>query len=190
MPIVLYMGREVNEYWEMLGKIIVFTVGGGQIKCQKCLRSMRVHSYYCREIKESGEWITIAMVWCRRCREWHSLTPDFLLPHKHYSGNEVESVVIDSAIERVRLIDTEAGESTVRRWIRQIGDRIKQAVGILKQMFGRNGRAVNEVEIDPGAPYSELEQVLEMAPRDLKCSGNKLGLANMWLGAGSVVALI
>ena len=190
MPIVMFMGRDVNEYWEMLGKIIVFTVDAGQIKCQICLSSMKVHSYYYREIKETGEWITIAVVWCRKCRKWHSLTPDFLLHHKHYSGNEIESVIIDSATEHVTKIETEASESTARRWIKQIGDRIRQTVGILKQLFGRAGRSVNEVAVDPGPPYDELEQVLEMAPRELKYSGNKLGLANMWLGTNIVLANI
>jgi hypothetical protein len=186
----MFMGRDVNEYWEMLGTIVVFAVGGGQIKCHLCLLPMRVHSYYCREIKGTGEWITIAVVWCRKCRKWHTLVPDFLLPQKHYGGNEVESVIIDSATEHVTKIETEASESTARRWIKQIGDRIRQAVGILKQLFGRAGRSLNEVAVDPGPPYDELEQVLEMTPRELKYSGNKLGLANMWLGTNIVLAHI
>jgi len=191
MPIVMFMGRDVNEYWEMIGKIVVFTVGGGQIKCQECLRSMNVHSYYSREIKETGEWITIAVVWCSKCRKWHALLPDFLLPHKHYSGNEVESVIIDSVAEpEVKLIETSASESTARRWIKQIGGRITQAIGVLKLLFGRGGHAVSEIKIDPGPAYSELEQVLEMASRDIKCSGNKLGLANIWLGTDRVPAYI
>jgi hypothetical protein len=118
------------------------------------------------------------------------LLPDFLLPNKHYSGNEVESVIIDSATEPVNNIDTEASEPTVRRWIKQIGERIRQSVGILKRLFGRPGQAVSEVAIDPGAPYSELEQILEMAPSPIKCCGNKLGMANIWLGTNSPPAFI
>jgi hypothetical protein len=190
MSIVMFMGRDVNEYWEMLGKIVVFAVSEGQIKCQICLRSMKVHSYYCREIKETGEWITIAMVWCEACREWHALLPDFLLQNKHYSGNEVESVVIDSATETVERIETAASESTVRRWIKQIGERIERAVGILKYLFGKDDHAASEIKIDPGPCYSELEQVLEMAPKDVRCSGNKLGLANIWLGTNDTPAFI
>jgi len=141
-------------------------------------------------IKEKGQTIEITVVWCRKCEEWHALLPDFLLPHKHYSGNEIESVIIDSEMETTKLIDTKASEGTVRRWIKQIGERIRRAVSILKYIFGRNGRAVNEVAIDPGPAYSELEQVLEMAPATVKCCGNKLGLANIWLGTNKVAAYI
>jgi hypothetical protein len=109
-----------------------------------------------------------------------------LLPHKHYSGNEIEGVIIDSATEPAILIETAASESTVRRWIKQIGEMIKRAVGILKLLFGRNGQAVSEIAIDPGPCYGELEQILEMAPSCIKCSGNKLGLANMWLGTNAM----
>jgi hypothetical protein len=99
-------------------------------------------------------------------------------------------VIIDSATEPTKLIDTKASESTVRRWVRQVGERIRQAVGVLKYLFGRDGHTVSETAIDAGLPYDELEQVLEMAPSTVKCSGNKLGLANIWLGTSSVPAYI
>jgi len=151
---------------------------------------MAVHSHYGRGIKETGARITVTIVWCSACEAFHALLPDFLLPHKHYSGNEVEGVIIDSATEPVSRIDTEASESTVRRWIKQINERIVQAVGIMKCLFGRSRRAVSETAIDPGPCYSELEQVLEMAPNDVKSSGNKLGMANIWLGTNRVPAYI
>ena len=190
MPIVLYLGGNIKEYELRSGEIIERAILEGRFQCGLCLCPMARHSSYTRWIKETGEKIEITMVWCRKCKKYHSLQPDFLLPRKHYSGNEIESVIIDSATEPTKLIETAASESTVRRWVRQIGERIKQAVGILKYLFGRDGHMVNEVAIDAGVPYDELEQVLEMAPSAVRCSGNKLGLANIWLGASGIPAHI
>jgi glutathione S-transferase len=112
------------------------------------------------------------------------------LPHKQYSGNEIESVIIDSGTLSADEIDTEASYATVRRWIKQIGERVRQAIGKLKYHFGRDGQAVSEAAIYTGHCYSELEQVLEKAPTSIKCSGNKLGLANIWLRATDIPAYI
>jgi hypothetical protein len=182
MTIVLFLGRNVKEYESKSEAIIKRYISEGAFRCEQCLQPMKQHSSYGREIKKTGQSIKIIMVWCRKCNNWHALLPDFLLPHKHYSGNEIEGVIIDSATEPVSQIDTEASESTVRRWINQTGEKIKQAVSILKYLFMQAGRAVSEATIDPGPVYSELEQVLEMAPSAVKYSGNKLGLANIWLG--------
>jgi len=186
----MFLGRNVKEYNEKSTEIIERHISGGEILCELCVRPMARHSSYWREIKETGEEVSITMVWCRGCRNFHSLQPDFLLPGKHYSGNEIEGVIIDGATEAPRLIETEASESTARRWIVQVGEKIRQAVGILKYLFGRCGQAVSEVVVDAGAPYEELEQALEMAPQAVKCSGNKLGLANIWLRTNSVAAHI
>jgi hypothetical protein len=113
---------------------------------------------------------------------WHALIPDFLLPHKHYSADEIEYVIIESETQQIlSWINTKASELTVRRWISQIGGRIRHAIGILKNLFGQEGKAVSEIKIDPGSCYSELEQILEQAPEEIDCCGNKLGMANIWL---------
>ena len=182
MPILMYLGKNVKEYRIKCLEIIKKAKEEGRILCELCLRPMPIHSHYDRNIKETGETITIYMVWCSKCRAWHALEPDFLLPYKHYSANEIESVIIDSATQDVNQIETAASQSTVRRWIKQISESIKQAVAILKYHFRREGQAVSEIAIDPGPCYSELEQVLEMAPNEAKYCGNKLGLANIWLG--------
>lgn len=190
MPIVLYLGGNIKEYETKSEGIIKQAISEGRIRCEICLQPMAIHSHYSRGIKEAGQRIAIAIVWCEKCGKFHALLPDFLLPHKHYSGNEVEYVVIEGATEPVKLIDTAASESTVRRWLKQAGERIVQAVGILKVLFGHGGHAASEVIIEPGPPYSELEQALEMAPCRIKCSGNKLGMANIWLGTNRVPAYI
>jgi len=190
MSIVMYLGRDVNEYNEKSKGIIAKGLAEGRLLCDMCLRPLRRHSSYERGIRETGEKIRITMVWCRACGEWHALLPDFLLPQKHYSGNEIESVIIDSGTLPVSQIDTEVSESTVRRWIKQIGGKIKEAVSKLKYLFRRSGQAVGEIKIDPGPCYSELEQILEMAPLQVKYSGNKLGLSNIWLGTQKPAAYI
>lgn len=190
MPIVLFLGKNVKDYKLKSAEIIKQGIIDGRFLCGVCMLPMAIHSHYVRTIKGTGETITITMVWCSVCEEWHALLPDFLQPYKHYSGNEVEAVMIDSATETAIQIDTLASESTVRRWIKQIGERIKQAVGILKLLFGRNGQAVSEIKIEPGSAYSELEQLLEMAPNEIKCSGNKLGMANIWLGTNGTPTFI
>jgi len=190
MSIILHLGRNINDYNKRSGNIVEELINGAAIRCGLCLKPMKRHSSYTRGIKETGEEIDIIMVWCRACKEWHALLPDFLLHGKHYSGNEIESVVIDSETVSVSKIETEASESTVRRWIKQINERIKRAGGILKYRFGRSGKAICETAITTGSAYSELEQVLEMAPKVIKYSGNKLGLANLWLGTGDIKAYI
>ena len=186
----MYLGRNVNEYAKKSMEIITQAIADGKICCALCLKQMRRHSKYDRGIKETGEELTITVVWCRKCKKWHALLPDFLLPHKHYSGNEIESVIIDSAAGPLKNIDREASEPTVRRWIKQIGERIKQAISQLKLLFGKPGKAVSEIKVDPGDCHNELEQMLELAPEEIKCSGNKLGLANLWLGTNGIPAYI
>ena len=186
LSIVIYLGRNVKEYDEQSTKIINKHLQDGSIRCEKCLGPMQRHSSYDRGIKETGQKVEITVVWCSKCRKWRSLLPDFLLPNKHYSGNEVEGVVIDSADTEAKLIETAASESTVRRWIKEVGVRIRYAVGILKYCFRRMGVGISEASIDAGPAYSELEQILPLAPKELKCCGNKLGLANMWLGVSGI----
>ena len=191
MSIVLFLGRSVKEYIENGADKTKELINSGTIRCASCFQPMARHSSYKREIKESGQEIRITIVWCRKCKIWHALLPDFLLHNKHYSGNEIESVVADSAeAVPVSQVETEASEATVRRWIRQISERVRRAISIFKLLFGRDGQAINEVAIEAGPAYSELEQILEMAPSTIRYSGNKLGLANLWLGTSSMNAFI
>ena len=186
----MFLGHEVKEYKKESAGIIERAIREGKIICDECLCPMKVHSRYERGIKETGQQIKITMVRCKKCGKLHALLPDFLLPHKHYSGNEIESVIIDGATTPVSQIDTAASESTVRRWLKQVGERIGQAVGKLKYHFGREGHAISEVVIEAGYCFTELEQVLEMAPKAIKCCGNKLGLANIWLNTCGVAVYI
>ena len=187
---VLFLGRNVKEYITVSEKIIQELLKSGIIRCEECLQPMKRHSGYERGIKETGQKIAITMAYCGKCKKHHALLPDFILPRKHYSGNEIESVIIDSETATVNEIETEASEITARRWIAEIGERIKRAIGVLKYLFARMGKTVSELTIQPGAPYNELEQLLEKAPDPIKSSGNKLGLANLWLGTSEIKSYI
>lgn len=187
MSIVMFLGHDVKEYKSRHNEIINQQIKEGKILCEQCLQSVAIHSNYKRGVKETGEQIDITMIWCSKCKIWHALLPDFLSPHKQYSCNEIESVIIDSGVvDNINEIDTKASESTVRRWINQISERIGRTISVLKYIFGRIGHTLNEVAIKVGFVYSELEQVLEMAPITIKYSGNKLGLANLWLGTNDI----
>ena len=190
MPIVMYLGGNVKEYEKKSEEMIARAISEGRILCELCLKAMARHSSYTRGIKETGEEIEITVAWCSKCEKWHSLQPDFLLFRKHYSGNEIEGVIIDSATEPASNIETEASEPTVRRWIKQVGGRIRQAASLLKYIFGRAGQAVSEIAVDAGHCYDELQQILEMAPQEIKYSGNRLGLANLWLSRNAAAAYI
>ena len=190
MSIVLFLGQNVKEYSNNSEEMVKQLISEGAIRCETCLLPMSRHSSYERGIKETGQRIMVTVVWCSKCKVWHALLPDFLLPNKHYSGNEIESVIIDSASNPVLQIETEASEATARRWAKQVGERVRRAVGILKFLFRRAGQAVSEAAINEGPCYSELEQALEMAPSPIKYSGNKLGLANLWLGTDDMKAYI
>ena len=181
MPIVMYLGKNINDYREKSKELIDKALSNGEIRCEFCTKEMLYHSNYNRYIKDARENLTIIMVGCRKCKNWHSLQPDFLLPHKHYSGDEIENVIIESITESIISIETMASLSTVIRWIEQIGERIVGAIGKLKMLFKQIGVAISEITILPGHCYSELEQTLELAPSSLRYSGNNLGLANIWL---------
>jgi len=181
MSIVLYLGYDINEYNESSAKKIQKCIENGEIICENCSKPLTRHSTYDRTIKEKKLTLTITMVWCKKCKIWHSLQPDFLLPRKHYSGAEVEDVIIESEFIPVDQINTPASESTRRRWIRNVGDNIRRSVSLLKYLFGRMGQAVSEIAIKAGSCYNELQQILKMAPADIKNSGCRLGLANLWL---------
>ena len=187
MSIIFYLGNDVKEYTKNKDELINEYIEASRIICKKCLKPMSKHSEYTRGIKETGQQINITMVWCKKCRIWDAILPDFLLERKHYSANEIESVIIESATAKhMTEIDTKASESTVRRWVTRIGESIKRAIGILKYLFRRAGQAVSETSIEPGPVYGELEQLLEMAPSAVKYSGNKLGLTNLWMGTNAV----
>jgi hypothetical protein len=202
MSIILYLGHDVKEYNAKSEKSKIESEEGseesetqseiiinklleeGKLLCDICLEPLKRHSNYTRGIRETGETLEITYVFCKDCKHGHALLPDFILRYKQYSGNEIESVLIDSKNQAAKEIATKASESTIKRWIKGVGDSVKKAVSILKSIFMEFGKKISETQLDAGFCYDELEQMMDMAPETVtvKYSGNKLGWANLWLG--------
>ena len=148
---------------------------------------MSFHDTYERTIKETGEKVIIHTLICHKCRKSKSVLPDFLLPNKHYSAKEVESVLLQAVDEAVYDIDTPASVSTVRRWLGEMdGENGKLAgwVSGLKTVAIEQGCAVSEVTL---AELRLIEQVGEFvhALHKIHFSGNLLGFAGIYLSGRS-----
>lgn len=182
MSIIMFLGKDVEEYKNESKPFLQEALMQGKLCCELCLGLFKYHSEYQRYIKETGEKISITIVYCKGCNNYHAVLPDFLLPHKHYSANEIEAVVIDSGYMPISKIDTEAGESTVRRWKKQINERLGQAVSILKALFMELYGAISELYLEADTTYDELVKLLSFPPQNPMNSKNMLGLANLWLG--------
>jgi hypothetical protein len=183
MPIITHICDTVKEYNENSEKRVRQYITEDKILCPKCLKPMRIHSSYAHGVKEVGVDIKIFVVRCKsKCEKGEALLPDFMLPNKQYSAKEIETVVSLGEIKRVSEVDTSASESTVRRWKKQIGDRIAAAISVVKALYVDIGAAVSELALEDGDGFAGLEALLDMAPRRIRHSGSTLGLAILWLG--------
>ena len=181
MSIIAYLGSTVKDYLEK-GKAML---AGLQVSCpDHPAKVMAFHSTYPRTIKETGEKVVIHILICHKCKKTIAVLPDFLLPNKHYSANEVESVILQVADGVATYdIDTPASVSTTRRWIREMNDesgRLQEQVSRLKILAISHGCAISEI-ILAGLPL--IEQIMEFVqvlPK-IRFSGNLLGYANIYL---------
>ena len=184
MPIIAYLGTTVKDYHEN-GKRMLEEL---ELCCPNhAERTMSFHSKYERTIKETGEKVVIHILICHKCGMSKSVLPDFLLPNKHYSAAEVESVLLQAVDEAVYDIDTPASISTVRRWLGEMdgeGGKLAGIVSGLKTVAMEQGRAVSEVTL---AGLRLIEQVGEFVHALLKIhySGNLLGYAGVYLSGRS-----
>jgi F0F1-type ATP synthase membrane subunit b/b' len=188
MSIVLFLGADVNEYRKKSQDIITKAIAEGQMRCEHCNQPLNRHSSYTRGIKETGEQIEIIIVSCKNCKDAgqhkhsHALLPDFILPRKHYSAYEIEKVIGQHASQPVSDIDTEASESTVRRWIEEMEQKMQRAINSIKWQFIEMKATVSEIRSEAKTRYEELVDLLKAAPKQPQSSNSQLGLANLWLG--------
>ena len=186
MSIIAYICDSVKKYKANGISIVNEMVAAGQFRCSLCIKPLYIQSYYTRGIKETGESIDIAVLRCRsKCMKGDALLPDFIAPQKHYGAREIEKVMIESQTKRVSDVETKASESTVYRWIAQVGASITAAISVVKAIYVSLGTAVSELALDVRGGFAELESLLDMAPKRINHSGITLGLANIWLGARS-----
>jgi len=111
-------------------------VRDGSVLCPLCYGLMKLHGSYPRHcLDENCErhdgWV--AQVYCAACDKYQSLTPVFLMPHKHYKTEVIGAVIADSegGMNFENFGDHAADISTMRRWVRQFKVRGTRAVGWL-----------------------------------------------------------
>ena len=179
MPIIAYLGANVNDYKEKATVLLSLM----RIRCpEHPSKQMALHDKYPRTIKETGEKIVIHRLICHKCRKTIAILPDFLLPNKHYSADEIESVIMQrEAGTCIYDIDTPAGVCTVRHWLAEIPKSIAGWVSKLKFLaMERYACPVSETVLC-GLPL--MEQVRHMSqklPR-IRHSGNLLGYARIYV---------
>ena len=121
----------------------------GVVVCVLCFGQLRYHDIYDRHIiDEDGcwHWGWVVQSYCKDCKVYPSILPDFIMPHKHYSAVVIESVI--SEAESGGVIEQFGGcaadVSTMRRWIKQFNVRGAAAVGwlisALFEVYERNLR--------------------------------------------------
>lgn len=142
---------------------------------------MSNHDTYQRKIKETGETITVRLLICHKCRVSLAVLPDFLLPKKHYSANEIESVAMQrEAGSSVYDIDTPAKVCTVRRWLAEIPGKLEGQISRLKSLAMEHGPCpISEAAFAGLTLMEQLRLIVQKLPR-IKFSGNLLGYAGIY----------
>ena len=190
--IIPQLWKNINEYEEILTKkksgIVLM------LYCPYCGGATWRHGGYWRNFWEYSKKrkIWILRVKCKCCGKTHAVIPDFLLPDRKYSSKEIEQV-IEAKEEGTPIseIDTEAEESTMRRWWNQFKERSKKVIDKLesKLAVGHQGM-LSLIHSDvKGLKRLKLllSKFLELNPKEYTC---KLGLANHLLNAeGSLIYL-
>lgn len=180
MAIIAYLGSTVNDYIEksikLLSELTIYCPEHNTVE-------MAAHGSYERGIKETGEKIRIYRFICYECGATVAVLPDFLLPYKQYSANEIEAVLIDAESTKVYDIETQASVYTVRRWIKEMGPLIIRWISMLKALaLEITGKAVSEISLFALAPIEQLRTLAECLPK-IKTCGNMLGFAAVYLSS-------
>ena len=92
--------------------------------------------------------------------------PADLLPRKHYVAAEIEKVVchfLDGG-KLSELSFSEVSESTVRRWLKEFGQKLPQWAGLLEtKIFGLSGQIPGFIR-NSTHPLKRLEEALSRLP--------------------------
>jgi ribosomal protein S27AE len=177
MAIITYLGRNVNEYREKSEKIL----RAKEIYCPKHPdEKMAMHDNYQRGIKESGEKIQIMRLICNKCGGTQAILPDFLLPYKQYSADEIEAVIMDAETNDVYEIETKASVYTIRRWIKELSEKMKSWISVMKAiLIEMHGYTPSEISMAGMTPIEQIRELKQQLPK-IKASGNLLGYASMY----------
>lgn len=118
----------------------------GIVLCAICTSFFTVHRVYQRGLKDLDSSIEqgwVAQLCCDVCKKYPALIPSFIMPHKHYKAEVIEAVIAEYESGRniEHMVGCSADISTMRRWVRQFGERCPQAIGwllsILLSLYNR-----------------------------------------------------
>jgi len=177
MPIIAYLGKSINEY---LKKVLIF-LSALEIYCPVCGEKMGPHDNYPRYIKDKNITILIYRFKCtnKTCNKTKAVLPDFLVPYKHYSADEIESVLLDSIDTKPEFINTPAGIATIRRWVRLYKNEADNWISKLKAiLFKKAGKAIDETKLNRCHFTEQLSMLNEEFNKEfpaIKTRGNILG---------------
>jgi len=103
------------------------------------------------------------------------------MPHKHYSADEIESVIMQSETTSVYDIETPASVDTVRRWLGELRETMTGWVSKLKALAtDEYASPVSEVIMASLPLIEQIRELSQKLPR-IKYAGNLLGYAEIWL---------
>lgn len=178
--IIAYLGRNVKDYRENFLRYMEKL----EFKCPVCGNSMVFHDCYDRHvhIDEKIEWIVIQRVICVGCGKTHAILPDFIRPYKHYAAADVEFVLRDvedgATYEQV---DATASISTVKRWVKDFGQRGRYAIGALRALLNNIfDKTINEIRLTGLKIFETLEYILDNFPK-IESNSLSIGDVNIWL---------
>ncbi len=96
--------------------------------CPRCLGNAHGHGSRNRHVILDGQkqWYFVHRGLCvGECQRSFTVLLPFMLPNKHYSGPEIEKVLVDfEEGATVNSVETDAEESTIQRWKRQFSSVI------------------------------------------------------------------
>ena len=98
---------------------------------------------------EGKEYIIIRVLYCAKCKTSHRELPDFLVPHKHYAAEVIETV-----IDEKPMACHGADETTVRRWIAWF----KRVKGHLNSVLASIPAAFEKMRLSALEPLDALRE--------------------------------
>ena len=157
----------------------------GAVLCPLCYGLYKVHGCYrrhCRDENGDRHFGWVAQVHCSTCNKYPALIPHFIMSHKHFKTEVIESVI--AASEDAQVIEGLGGcaadVSTMRRWIRQFRERGAEAVGwLLSKLLAVNDHYVGSLELRNRTLLNQLARLLRgyQAPKN----GGVIGRVNIIL---------
>ena len=178
MPIIAYLGKTINEYI----KSALTLLKALEFFCPVCGEKMVYHANYPRYIKDKSVTIRINRIKCKKktCNKTQAVLPDFIAPYKHYSADEIESVILDSIDTKPESINTPASLATVRRWLSFYKTKsINWIIKLKAILLAKTGKSISESQLNCHF-IEQLPKFIKELPPKQTC-GNILGNALIYI---------